>query len=545
MSTLAPGSTLQDRYRVGHLIGQGGFGAVYEAVDERLGRRVALKQLLRASERLARQFEREAQLLANLHHPALPRVTDHFTTPNGQFLVMDFVPGDDLGALALERDAPFELPQVLAWGEQLLDALTYLHGCQPPIIHRDIKPQNLKLTAGGTIMLLDFGLAKGSAGETPPSTGERSLMAYTKGYAPPEQVEGLGTDARSDLYALGATLYCLLTNTAPVEAQTRLLADARGRPDPLPPAHIINPAVPEAVSHVLELALQLDRADRPQSAQVMRTMLAAARDGRATAPVVAASEPTVLNGQTIDPAPWWDVPPSQPPVAATPAPAAAPVARSVPAAMPAAPAPTATQGYGPPPASNVPQAAPAPRGGTSRCVLSCLAISLVALIGLGIGGWYALQWGIGFAQRNVLDPAQQTLIDVNQPVRDLADTVPTGLALEELISTVPTSLAEIAEALPSIAATPVAEQETQAEVPADIGPCEVVSQGLNLRSGPGPDYQPIAQLPRGTPLQPLERSENSGWMRVAILSLEGWVSAGEQFVSCAAAVPRLPVGTAP
>ena len=90
-------------------------------------------------------------------------------------------------------------------------------------------------------------------------------------------------------------------------------------------------------------------------------------------------------------------------------------------------------------------------------MLSCLAISLVALIGLGIGGWYALQWGIGFAQRNVLDPAQQTLIDVNQPVKYLADTVPTGLALEELINTVPTSLAEIAEALPSIAATPVAE----------------------------------------------------------------------------------------
>ena len=223
MSILAPGSTLQDRYRVGHLIGQGGFGAVYEAVDERLGRRVALKQLLRASERLpSRQFEREAQLLANLHHPALPRVTDHFTTPDGQFLVMDFVPGDDLGALLLERDAPFDVDQVLAWGEQLLDALTYLHTRQPPIIHRDIKPQNLKLTADGTIMLLDFGLAKGFAGETPPSTGERSLMAYTKGYAPPEQVEGLGTDARSDLYALGATLYCLLTNTAPVEAQTRL-----------------------------------------------------------------------------------------------------------------------------------------------------------------------------------------------------------------------------------------------------------------------------------------------------------------------------------
>jgi len=556
MTMLAPGSTVQQRYRVGHLIGQGGFGAVYEAVDERLGRRVALKQLLRASERLARQFEREAQLLANLQHPALPRVTDHFTTPDGQFLVMDYVPGDDLGTLLLGRDTPFPLPQVLAWGDQLLDALNYLHSCRPPIIHRDIKPQNLKLKADGTIMLLDFGLAKGSAGETPPSTGERSLMAYTKGYAPPEQVEGLGTDARSDLYALGATLYCLLTNTPPVEAQTRLLAEARGRPDPLPAARVLNPAVPEPVSRVLMGALALDPNRRPPSAQAMRASLEAARAGRAEPwPAVAASEPTVVDAQTIAPAPWWDVsPPSEPRSAAPPQTAVAPaavarsapaaVAGSVPAAAPAIYAAPAPEAHRPAPASKAPQAAPAPRPGISGCTLSCLLVSLVVLIGLGVGGWYAVRWGLGVAQRNIVDPAQQTFSDLNP-------------AVEELANTVPTSLAELANALPTAAASPAAEPagstalpnrpDTQPAAAEDIGSCEVTSAGLNLRSGPGADYPPIAQLVRGTPLQPLERTEDSGWMRVRFeaVSIEGWVSAGEQFVSCADAVWRLPVGTAP
>ena len=219
MVLLTSGTILQDRYRVERLIGQGGFGAVYEAIDLRLNRRVALKQLLRSGDRLSRQFEREAQLLANLDHQSLPNVNDHFSTPDGQFLVMQYVPGEDLGSLLAERNAPFPVAQVLGWAFRLLDALQFLHTRQPPIVHRDIKPQNLKLQHDGSIMLLDFGLAKGSLGEAAPTT-ERSLMAYTMGYAPPEQVEGLGTDERSDLYALGATLYSLLTGFG-----------ARGSPD--------------------------------------------------------------------------------------------------------------------------------------------------------------------------------------------------------------------------------------------------------------------------------------------------------------------------
>ena len=133
-------------------------GAVYEAIDQRLDTTVALKETLFADERLRKQFEREARLLARLHHPALPRVSDHFSEDDGQFLVMQFIPGDDLSEMMNRKRGPFPADQVLTWAGQLLDALDYLHTQEPQIIHRDIKPQNLKLTSRGQIILLDFGL---------------------------------------------------------------------------------------------------------------------------------------------------------------------------------------------------------------------------------------------------------------------------------------------------------------------------------------------------------------------------------------------------
>src|SRR6187431_1115726 len=144
---LAAETVLQNRYRIIRLLGQGGMGAVYEALDERLDTTVALKETLFADERLRKQFEREARLLARMHHPALPRVSDHFSEGDGQFLVMQFIPGDDLSEKYAQRRSPFSPAEVLVWADQLLDALDYLHTQEPPIVHRDIKPQNLKLTA--------------------------------------------------------------------------------------------------------------------------------------------------------------------------------------------------------------------------------------------------------------------------------------------------------------------------------------------------------------------------------------------------------------
>src|SRR5438876_3118188 len=152
---------LQGRYLIIEQIGRGGMGAVYKATDTRLRATVALKETLVLGDAARKAFEREAQLLASLRHHTLPKVSDHFTEGEGQFLVMEFISGDDLAALLARRGSPFPASDVLRWADQLLDALDYLHTQQPPIIHRDIKPQNTKLTDRGEIILLDFGLAKG------------------------------------------------------------------------------------------------------------------------------------------------------------------------------------------------------------------------------------------------------------------------------------------------------------------------------------------------------------------------------------------------
>src|ERR1043166_2421985 len=276
---LAEGTTLQGRYRIVRQLGQGGMGAVYEAVDERLDTVVALKETFFAEERLRKQFEREARLLARLHHPALPRVSDHFNEGEGQFLVMQYIAGEDLAAMLAEKNGPFPEEEVLRWADQLCDALDYLHTQDPQIIHRDIKPQNLKLTARGQIVLLDFGLAKGSAGPMTAVTTSASIFGYTPNYAPLEQVQGLGTDPRSDIYALGATLFHLLTNLKPPDALSRAGALVNSQPDPLPPADSVAPQVSPAVAHVLEVAMSQKRDDRYESAQMMREALSSAATG--------------------------------------------------------------------------------------------------------------------------------------------------------------------------------------------------------------------------------------------------------------------------
>jgi serine/threonine protein kinase len=226
---LAPGAVLQERYEITGLIGQGGMGAVYRAIDRRLGHTVAIKQILPQNQALRAAFEQEARLLAALRHPALPSVTDHFIETSvveygpgdaeagnlgaesqmssGHFLVMEYIPGDDLATLALRRSQPPGVDEVLRWADQLLDVLDYLHSRTPPVIHRDIKPHNLKINARGALVLLDFGLAKGAPGQAP---SERSLAGYTLHYAAPEQLRGEPSDATSDLYSLAATLYDLL-----------------------------------------------------------------------------------------------------------------------------------------------------------------------------------------------------------------------------------------------------------------------------------------------------------------------------------------------
>lgn len=289
---LTVGTILQSRYRIVRQLGSGGMGAVYEAVDERINKTVAVKETFAGDAALRKAFEREARLLAGIEHRAFPQVTDYFSDGAGDYLVMDLVRGDDISEVLAARTEPIEPEKVCAWADEILDALETLHAQN--IIHRDIKPSNLKLTPDGRIKLLDFGIAKGGIEDTTAGTLS-SMAAATLQFAPLEQVLRAsldwyaalsvgypektatilqkGTDAGSDLYALGATMYQLLTGQLPVNAPTRALALWSGQADNLLPVHEINPEISPAISAVLQKAMELDREKRPATAAEMRQML--------------------------------------------------------------------------------------------------------------------------------------------------------------------------------------------------------------------------------------------------------------------------------
>jgi serine/threonine protein kinase len=298
---LAPNTLLQDRYLVMRLLGQGGMGAVYQATDRKFGNAVALKETFYNDLQLRKAFSQEARLLNRLRHAALPVVTDYFAIGDRQFLVMQYIPGMDLEQLLAERrergQGVFLTTQVLRWADQLLDALEYLHSQKPPIIHRDIKPQNLKLTPRGEVILLDFGLAKGITNQ-PAEGGSPSIRGYTPNYASLEQIRGTGTDARSDIYSIGATLYHLLTGQMPQDAMTRIAAMLMGQSDPLPQITELNKEVPPAIAAAIEKAMSAHPDQRYQSAAMMRQAL---RNASRNAPDVSFHRtPTILlNGSSM------------------------------------------------------------------------------------------------------------------------------------------------------------------------------------------------------------------------------------------------------
>jgi serine/threonine-protein kinase len=273
------GEVLRNRYKIKRIIGQGGMGSIYLADDLRLeGRLCALKEVehdrsLPADllKQTREQFLREAIVLARLDHQNLPKVSDFFSISDRDYLVMDFVPGKDLRTLMVEaqqRNAFLSEREVLGWANQLADALTYLHNQKPPILHRDIKPSNLKLTPNGLLKLVDFGLVKILASDEMTITviQGRGTALYT----PLEQYGGdTGhTDARTDIYAFGATLYHLLTNTRPVEARELFL-----HPENLTPPRQQNPDISLRTERAILWAMSLHPEDRPQDVEAFRQAL--------------------------------------------------------------------------------------------------------------------------------------------------------------------------------------------------------------------------------------------------------------------------------
>ena len=261
---LQTGQLLNNRYRIVKLLGQGGFGAVYRSWDLNLNRPCAVKENLDVSPESQRQFTREATVLANLSHPNLPRVTDHFILPGqGQYLVMDFVEGEDLASILRQRGT-VSIDQAVTWISQVADALDYLHTRQPPVFHRDIKPANIRITPDDRVMLVDFGLVKVYNPQLRTTLGAR---AVTPGYAPPEQYGQASTDARSDIYALGATLYNILTGQEPMESVQRM---AGGQMKPITQ---LNPIIPIEVSELVEKSMQLQPTQRYQSVRDFKSSL--------------------------------------------------------------------------------------------------------------------------------------------------------------------------------------------------------------------------------------------------------------------------------
>ena len=275
---LNPGTILQNRYQIISRIGGGGMGDVFLAADLRLGNNRVVVKENRGGD--ARQFQQEATLLATLRHSNLPRVTDHFIDVNGlQYLVMDYVAGEDLQA-RLERQGALSESEALRWMNQILDAVGYLHS--RGVIHRDIKPQNIIL-AQGQATLVDFGIAKMIQPGVRTMTGAK---AATPGYAAPEQYHG-GTDQRSDVYSLGATLYALLVGGDPPDA----LALERGIATLTPPSRL-NPSVSAQTEQAILRAMALNPQQRFQSAAEMRQVLNARPQPAPTVP--AYTPPTPL-----------------------------------------------------------------------------------------------------------------------------------------------------------------------------------------------------------------------------------------------------------
>lgn len=273
---LRPGVTLVNRYLIQDQIGLGGMSAVYKARDlhfPNVVKWVAIKEMVNQArdplvrKTIVRNFEREANILATLNHPSIPRIFDYFTQDSRSYLVLEFIDGKDLEAKISDTEGFISEQQVVSWAIELCDVLTYLHGHDPePIIFRDMKPSNVMINQHNHVMLVDFGIAKHF------QSGQKGTMIGTEGYAPPEQYRGEANQL-ADIYALGATLHHMLTRKDPRLEAPFYFAEC--------PVRKVNPNVNPEIETVISKALQYNPEDRYQSSAEMRDamIMAAKRTG--------------------------------------------------------------------------------------------------------------------------------------------------------------------------------------------------------------------------------------------------------------------------
>lgn len=291
---LNPGIRLKGRYIVEALIATGGYATVYKVIDSRYGFPRAMKEVIDPDTGIRHQFWLEATFLANLNHPNIPRGHDHFEEHGRAYLIMDYVEGQDLEQVLAARmritGMPLDEVQVIRWLLPVCEALETMHSQPIPIIHRDIKPANIKLTAAGVPILIDFGLAK----QFVQGPTNQAAQGITPGFAPPEQYLAAGkTDARTDIYGIGATMYTLLTGQEPTEAPNRMLAQSGKSGEGLPPARMLNPKISSMTARIIEKAMDIGAEQRHQTASELKdalmTALAQLEYGR---PFIALGEST-------------------------------------------------------------------------------------------------------------------------------------------------------------------------------------------------------------------------------------------------------------
>jgi len=233
IETVPSGTVLHGRYRIERVLGSGGFGHVYLAIDQVTSQQYALKEYLVTGTSGQEQLKHEATVLSQLHHPNLPAFQDAFIERGRYYVVLNYIEGNDLTDLirmARQRNDIVPISRIMGWILSICDAVMFMHSQHPSFIHRDIKPDNIRIMPNGTAVLVDLGNAKAAA------DGARTLFFIrhqgTPGYAPPEQYPGgSGTDARSDVYALGGTLYFALTAHEPASVSARNQAIQQGQPD--------------------------------------------------------------------------------------------------------------------------------------------------------------------------------------------------------------------------------------------------------------------------------------------------------------------------
>jgi serine/threonine protein kinase len=272
METVPSGTILYGRYRIERVLGSGGFGHVYVALDLKTNQQFAIKEYFVTGSSGQAQLQHEARVLSQLHHPNLPGFHEAFNERGHYFVVLSYIEGNDLTDLiriARQRNEPIPLPRILGWILSVCDAVYFLHNQPTTVIHRDIKPDNIRITPNGTAILVDLGNAKATA------DGARTLFFIrhqgTPGYAPQEQYPGgSGTNAQSDVYALGATLYFALTALEPPSVSTRNSALQQGLPDlPSLQEQLANNPPPEsAESQARQFRLGVTKPSKPAQRHV-------------------------------------------------------------------------------------------------------------------------------------------------------------------------------------------------------------------------------------------------------------------------------------